>query len=74
VRRHEGVATDRYKLIRFYGPGMPNGEEWELYDLKTDPNEMNSVHDDPAQAQRVEELKAELQRLRRHYRVPDDHR
>lgn len=73
VRRHEGVATDRYKLIRFYGPGLPEGVEWELYDLKADPNEMNSIYDDPAQTQRVEELKAELQRLRRHYRVPDDH-
>ncbi len=39
VMRHFGIRTDRYKLIRFYG------EEnfWELYDLKTDPNENNNL-------------------------------
>ena len=72
VRRHEGVATRRYKLIRFYGKDVPNGEEWELYDLERDPHEMKSVYWDPAQVQRVSELKAELQRLRRHYAVPAD--
>ena len=72
VRRHEGVATSRYKLIRFYGKDVPNGEEWELYDLESDPQEMKSVYWDPAQIQRVSELKAELQRLRRHYAVPAD--
>ena len=42
VRRHEGVSTARHKLIRFYGPDLPNGEEWEFYDLKKDPQEMRS--------------------------------
>jgi arylsulfatase A-like enzyme len=72
VRRHEGVATKRYKLIRFYGKGVPDGEEWELYDLETDPNEMRSIYADPAQRERIAELKQELQRLRAHYRVPND--
>jgi len=71
VRRHEGVANKRYKLIRFYGPDVPGGEQWELYDLKTDPNEMQSIYDDLAQAQRVEQLQAELKRLRKFYQVPD---
>ncbi len=70
VRKHEGVATKRYKLIRFYGEDVPNAEEWELYDLKTDPNEMKSLHDDPAQKERIEEMKKELQRLRGFYKVP----
>ena len=34
VRRHEGVTTKRYKLIRFYGKNVPGGEEWEFYDLE----------------------------------------
>ena len=31
---HEGVATKRFKLIRFYGPDVHDGEEWEFYDLE----------------------------------------
>ncbi len=63
VRKHYGVRTDRHKLIFFHELG-----EWELYDLKNDPQEMKSVYDDPAYADLVEELKAELQRLRKLYR------
>ncbi|MEA2069197.1 MAG: sulfatase, partial [Verrucomicrobiota bacterium] len=37
VRRHEGVFDGRWKLIRFYGMDVPNGEEWELFDLQSDP-------------------------------------
>jgi arylsulfatase A-like enzyme len=71
VRRHEGVFDKRYKLIRFYGKDVPDGEEWELYDLKNDPNEMQSLYDTPEYAARVAELKGELQRLREQYQVPD---
>ena len=67
VRRHYGVRTKRYKLIHFY-----NLEEWELYDLKKDPREMKSVYADPAYASVVKELKAEVARLQKLYRVPDD--
>ena len=69
VRRHYGVRTERHKLIHFY-----NLKEWELYDLKKDPNELKSVYDDPAYAGVVAELKKELTRLREHYRVPEDTR
>ena len=69
VRKHEGVATDRYKLIRFYGKDVPDGEEWELYDLKTDPQEMKSAYDNPEYANKITELKEELQRLRTYYKV-----
>ena len=43
VAKHEGVRTDRYKLIHFY-----ELEQWELFDLEKDPREMNSVYGDPA--------------------------
>jgi len=69
VRRHYGVRTDRYKLIHYY-----NLKEWELFDLQKDPHELKSVYGDPAYASVVEELKAELQRLRTLYRVPEDTR
>jgi arylsulfatase A-like enzyme len=72
VRRHEGVFDGRHKLIRFYGTDVPNGEEWELFDLKTDPNEMISIYDQPKQSARIKELKAELDRLRDYYDVPEN--
>ena len=72
VRRHEGVADKRYKLIRFYGRGVPGGEEWELYDLKNDPSEMRSIYGDPEQKARMESMKGELRRLRRLYRLGAD--
>ena len=65
VRRHYGVRTDRYKLIHYY-----NIDEWELFDLQNDPDELINLYDQPEQTRRVEQLKAELQRLRDMYRVP----
>lgn len=65
VRRHEGVATKRYKLINFYDLG-----EWELYDLDKDPHEMHSEYDNPQYAPVVADLKKELARLRKFYKLP----
>ncbi len=64
VRRHYGVRTERYKLIRFYN----DFDEWELYDLKADPDELHNVSADPAYAGIVAEMTTELQRLRTQYR------
>jgi arylsulfatase A-like enzyme len=64
VKRHYGVRTRRYKLIHFYH----DIDEWELYDLKTDPEEMHNVYDDSAYGAVVQELKAELKRLRTQYK------
>lgn len=66
VARHYGVRTERHKLIHFYELG-----EWELYDLEKDPDERRSVYADPAYAEAVAELKKELDRLRKLYRVPE---
>ncbi len=63
VKRHYGVRTRRYKLIHFYH----DIDEWELYDLKTDPDEMRNGYGDPSYAAVVAELKAALQRLRTQY-------
>ena len=65
VRRHEGVATKRFKLIHFY-----DLDEWELYDLEKDPDEMYSVYCKPEYAAKVKELKAELKKLKKLYKVP----
>ena len=69
VQRHYGVRTEQHKLIYFYLL-----DEWELFDLEADPNELNSVYNDPAYADVVNELKTELDRLRTEYAVPEDTR
>ena len=71
VRRHEGVSGKRFKLIRFYGKDVPNGEEWEFFDLKNDPKEMTSQYNNPEYAAEIAKLKNELQNLRDKYEVVD---
>ncbi|RKX39881.1 MAG: sulfatase [Verrucomicrobia bacterium] len=70
VRRHEGVSNKRFKLIRFYGPDVPNGEEWELFDLEKDPSEMNNTYNNPENAGKIKSLEKELNRLKEQYQVP----
>ena len=72
VRRHEGVSFKDYKLIRFYGKNVPNGEEWEFYDLTQDPHEMQSAYSNPEYASQILKMKKELKRLRVQYDVPDE--
>ena len=67
VRRHNGVRTDRYKLIHYY-----NIDQWELFDLEKDPREMTSVADDPAYEEILAGLKLKLEALEERYEVPDD--
>ena len=65
VQRQYGVRTQRYKLIHYYEIG-----EWELFDLARDPNELNSVYDEPAYASILVSLTQRLHDLRREYEVP----
>ncbi|PZF57852.1 sulfatase [Curtobacterium sp. MCSS17_008] len=73
---HYGIRTDSYKLLYFYGaglgvPGASEAEfepEWELYDLKSDPEEMRNVADDPAYADVRVDLERKLAEYQRHYR------
>jgi len=55
---HYGVRTKRHKLICFHRIG-----QWELFDLEKDPLELQNVYADPAYAQTVKHLQAELARL-----------
>lgn len=64
VKRHYGIRTERYKLIHFYD----DIDEWELFDLRTDPNEMKNLIEDPEMAVTVEMLKQELNKLQVKYR------
>ena len=47
VRRHYGVTDGRHKLIRFYEPDV---DEWEMFDLASDPNELKSIYNDASAA------------------------
>jgi len=62
---HLAVRGERYKLIYFY-----TVNEWELYDLKTDPNEQKNLINNAAYAKTIADLKKELINLRNEY---DDH-
>ncbi len=65
VAKHEGVRTDRYKLIRFY-----ELDQWELFDLEKDPHEMRSLYDDPAYAEVRRQLRSHLDAQREKFQVP----
>jgi len=68
---HYGVRTHEYKLIYFYNDPMDqpgafgpvDPPSWELYDLTSDPFEINNVYGNPAYADVELDLKAELVRL-----------
>lgn len=68
VKRHYGVATERYKLIHFYY----DIDEWEMYDLEVDPNEMNNIYGDPDYADVQETLHEKLTDLRAYYGDSDE--
>ena len=50
-------------MIHFYY----NIDEWELYDLKTDPDEMINQYNNPEYAKIIKELKNEIQSLQTQY-------
>lgn len=66
VQRHYGVRNQRFKLVYYYLI-----DEWELFDLQNDPNELHSVYDEPAYATVIANMKQELIRLRKRYNVPE---
>jgi arylsulfatase A-like enzyme len=68
VKRHYGVRTDRYKLIHFYY----DVDEWELYDLIEDPNEMKSVYGEPSYSEVQKMLHKRLEELRKQYGDSDE--
>lgn len=73
VWAHDGVRTDRYKIVRYYadGLGLPGTSnrtmpvEWELFDLADDPYERRNVFADPTYEQVRADLQARLAAVQR---------
>jgi arylsulfatase A-like enzyme len=66
VARHYGVRTERYKLVYYY-----QNDEWELFDLVTDPQDQVNLYGKQGYAALTDDLRQRLQALRVEYRVPD---
>jgi arylsulfatase A-like enzyme len=68
TRAHYGVRTATHKLIHYW-----RKDAWELYDLVKDPTEQHNLLFDeaeatsPAVAKLFAELRAEIERLQKHY-------
>jgi len=68
IPRHYGIRTGRYKLMHFY----QFGNEWELYDLKNDPDELMNIYGRKGTAKLTANLKKELVGLQKHYEDDSD--
>lgn len=66
VRRHYGIRTERYSLMHFYN----DIDEWELFDLKKDPQQMHNIYGKPGTRHITRKLKKELERLQVQYDDP----
>ena len=63
VQPHYGIRTTRYKLIHFYY----NIDEWEFYDLQSDPKEVKNDINNPKYAKIIADLKVRLNKLQKKY-------
>lgn len=66
VARHEGVRNERYKLMHF-----PSTDEWMLFDLQKDPQELVNVAADSGYQPVLVEMRSLFDSLRAQYQVSD---
>jgi len=64
VPQHDGVRTERYKA--FF---LPRSREWQLFDLEQDPQELHSLHRDPAYTEILAGLQLRHRDLKKFYDV-----
>lgn len=65
VQPHYGVRTERYKLIHYYY----NMDYWELFDLKSDPNELKNIYGKEGTEDLIKGLKKRLKELKKEYKM-----
>ncbi|MGI9241091.1 MAG: sulfatase/phosphatase domain-containing protein, partial [Verrucomicrobiales bacterium] len=63
VPRHFGIRTETHKLMKFY----QFGEEWEMYDLEADPDELTNLYGKAGTEDVTAKLKKQLEDLREYY-------
>jgi len=69
VARHYGIRTARNKLIHYYPhEKRPDMDQWELFDLEKDPNELQNVYGKAEHAELTKELKQRLYDLKSKYK------
>jgi arylsulfatase A-like enzyme len=68
IPRHYGIRTERYKLMHFY----QFGNEWELYDLQSDPDELQNLYGKKGTGKLAANLKKQLRDLQKHYEDDSD--
>jgi arylsulfatase A-like enzyme len=59
TRGHYGVRTATHKLIHYW-----TKDQWELFDLVNDPQELHNLYGQPGTERLTAELKGELIRLK----------
>ena len=67
VKRHYGIRTQDFKLIHFYN----DIDEWEMYDMKKDPQELNNVYQNPEYREEREALMTLLKETQELYKDTD---
>ena len=68
VPRHYGIRTERYKLMHFY----QFGDEWEMYDLKKDPDELTNIYSKDGNEELQQDMKKQLTAIRKRYEDNSD--
>ena len=69
VKRHYGIRTNRYKLIHYYH----DVDEWELFDLENDPQEMKNIYGEENSKKIIEDMKEQLKKMQVEYQdTPDN--
>ena len=68
TRAHYGIRTETHKLIYYW-----KKDQWELFDLVKDPNELKNLYGDPGQRDVIAELKTKLYRLKKELKDDDQY-
>ena len=69
VQPHYGVSTGKYKLIHYYY----DMDEWELFDLENDKNEIQNLYDKPGYEKITLTLKQKIKSLQKQYKDDMSH-
>jgi len=67
VARHYGIHTRTHKLAYYY-----ENDEWELFELATDPSDQVNLYGKPGTEALTADLKQRLTALRQQYAVPEE--